>query len=84
MKTKMQRGRELAEAAIKLSTSDLLSPSSTACWISGLVSMETLPHLKTLNTHLRAYTHAHHADFTSLSSKMKQDNLSATCDFLVF
>ena len=40
--------------------------------------METLPHMKNQTTHI------HHEDFTSFSSKMKQGNLSATCDFLVF
>lgn len=57
MKTKALRGRELLEAAVMLSTSDLLSPSSTARWISQ-------PSLYgNLAPHENADTHTHHEDF---------------------
>lgn len=53
--------------------------------------METLPHMNTHGTHTHTHTHLEaffffffSPPFISLSSKLKQDNLSATCDFLVF
>lgn len=83
MKTKALRGRELLEAAVTLSTSDLLSPSSAARRISRPSLYGNLaPHENTARA--RAHTHTAMISFTSLGSKMKQDNLSATCDFLVF
>lgn len=80
MKTKALRGRELLEVAVILSTSDLLPPSSTARRIS-LPSLygNLTPHEHTEHTHIDVLK-----IFISLSSKMKQDNLSATCDFLFF
>lgn len=79
MKTKTLRGRELLEVAVMLSTSDLLSPSSTARRISW-------PSLYgNLAPHQNTHTHTHHEEFYFPQlKKMKQDNLSATCDFLFF
>lgn len=57
MKTKALRGRELLEAAVMPSTSDLLSPSSTARRISrSSLYGNPAPHE---NTH----THSHHDNF---------------------
>lgn len=86
MKTKALRGRELLEAAVMLSTSDLLSPSSTARRISWPSLYGNLaPHENTERARTHTHTHTHIMKiFISLSSKTKQDNLSATCDFLVF
>lgn len=57
MKTKALRGRELLEAAVMLSTSDLLSPSSTARRISW-------PSLYgNLAPHGNTDSHTHHEDF---------------------
>lgn len=60
MKTKALRGRELLEAAVMLSTSDLLSPSSTARRISCPSLYGNLaPHENTE----RAHTHTHTEHF---------------------
>lgn len=54
MKTKALRGRELLEAAVILSTSDLLPPSSTARRISWPRLYGNLtPHEHTEHTHTR-------------------------------
>lgn len=60
MKTKALRGRELLEAAVILSTSDLLPPSSTARRISWPSLYGNLtPHEHTEHTH----THRRLEDF---------------------
>lgn len=80
MKTKALRGRELLGAAVILSTSDPLPPSSTARRINW-------PRLYGNLTPHEHKTHTHTSlplSFTCFSSEMKQDNLSATCDFRGF
>lgn len=77
MKTKALRGRELLGAAVILSTSDPLPPSSTARRINR-------PRLYgNLTPHEHKKTHTSlPLSFTSSGSEKKQDHLSATCDFL--